>query len=92
MFNDGDVDLNLCCVSSHLPQQGRLQQEPVRCKISLECNAAAMQLHTPLAPDLPHRQGEPGGVEEVLQILQVTELLEHLGQEAKALCSLCTGL
>lgn len=48
MFNEGDVDLDLCCVSSHLPQQGRLQQEPVRCKISLERRAAAMQLHTPI--------------------------------------------
>lgn len=58
LFNEGDVDLDLCCVSSHLPQQGRLQQEPGTRKISLERSMAAMQLHTPqLAPGLPAQAG-----------------------------------
>lgn len=79
MFNEGVVDLDLHCVSSHLPQQGRLQQEPVRYKISLERRVAAMQLHTPRShPAFPHRQGELGGTEEVLKVLQITEFLEHL--------------
>lgn len=49
MFNEGGVGLDLSCVSSHLPQQGRPQQEPVRCKISQERGAGAMQLQTPAA-------------------------------------------
>ncbi|XP_071619694.1 macrophage migration inhibitory factor-like [Heliangelus exortis] len=37
-----------------------------------------MQEHTPTPSQPPAKQREPGGWEEDLEVLQVTELLEHL--------------